>query len=54
VVGMYLGAPHPAYLLGGLEKARLLASDAQIDAQNAPFNLQLVMPKLAETLIRQC
>ena len=39
--------------MGG-SKARLLASDAQIDAQSAPFNLQLVLPKLAKTLKRQC
>ena len=44
----------PRIFIGGLEKAGLLASDVQIDAQNAPFNLQLVMSKLLETLIRQC
>ena len=54
MIGMYLEAPYPHIYGGGLEKARLLASDAQIDAQNAPFNLQLVLPKLVETLIRQC
>ena len=37
--------------IGGLEKTRLLATDAQIDAQNAPFDLQLVTPKLFETLM---
>ena len=51
MVGRYLDAPHPVYLLGGLEKTRLLATDAQIDAQNAPFDLQLVTPKLFETLM---
>jgi hypothetical protein len=46
---------HPAvYFYGGLATARLLAADAQTDAQNAPVDLQLVTPKLAETLIRQC
>ena len=54
MIGMYLEAPYPHIYGGGLEKARLLASDAQIDAQNAPFNLQLVLPKLAKTLKRQC
>lgn len=46
VVGIYLDAPHPVYLLGGLAKTRLLSIDAQIDAQNAPFDLQPVTPKL--------
>ena len=54
MVGIYLDAPHPLYLLGGLAKTRLLSIDAQIDAQNAPFDLQLVTPKLLETQIRQC
>ena len=53
MVGMYLDAPHPVYLLGGLEKPRWLATDTQIDKQNAPFDLQLVTPKLLETLIRR-
>ena len=44
----------PPIFIGGLATARLLATDAQIDAQNAPVDLQLVTPKLAETLIRQC
>ena len=44
----------PRIFIGGLEKTRLLATDAQIDAQNAPFDLQLVTSKLLETLIRQC
>ena len=44
----------PSIFKGGLATARLLATDAQIDAQNAPVDLQLVTPKLAETLIQQC
>ena len=50
---MYLDAPRRLFLRG-LATARLLATDTQIDAQNAPIDLQLVTPKLAETLIRQC
>ena len=41
----------PRIFIGGLEKTRLLATDAQIAAQNAPFDLQLVTPKLFETLM---
>ena len=34
---------HPAaYIYWGLATARLLATDAQIDAQNAPVDFQLV------------
>ena len=40
--------------IGGLATARLLATDTRIDAQNAPIDLQLLTPKLAATLIRQC
>jgi hypothetical protein len=49
----YLGTPRRAFLWG-LATTRLLATDAQIDVQNAPVDLQLVTPKLAETLIQQC
>ena len=49
---MYLDTPRRAFI-GGLATTRLVATDAQIDAQNAPVNLQLVTPKLAETLLRQ-
>jgi len=44
----------PRIFIGGLATARLLATDAQIAAQNAPVDLQLVTPKLAETLMRKC
>ena len=48
---MYLDVPHPVILLGGLEKTGSIATDAQIGAQNAPFDLQMVTSKLLETLI---
>ena len=46
--------PTPYIFWGGLEKTRWLATDTQIDKQNAPFDLQLVTPKLLETLIQRC
>ena len=42
------------YFQGGLATARLLAIDAQIDAQNAPVNLQLAVLKVEEKIIFQC
>jgi len=42
---------HPAvYFYGGLATARLLATDAQIDAQTAPVDMPLLAFKLAEKL----
>jgi len=38
------------YLDGGLATAGLLATGAQTDVQNVPVDLQLMAPKLAETL----
>ncbi len=38
------------YLDRGLATAGLLATGAQTDVQNVPVDLQLVTPKLAETL----
>jgi len=43
------GAPS-YYLDGGLATAGLLATGAQTDVQNVPVDLQLMAPKLAETL----
>ena len=42
------------YIYWGARKTRLLVTDAQIDAQNAPFDLQLVTSKPLEALIQQC
>ena len=39
---------------GGLATAGLLATGAQTDVQNVPVDLQLVTPKLAETLGFRC
>jgi len=41
-------------IAGGLATAWLPAAGAQTDVQNVPVDLQLVTPKLAEKLIRQC
>ena len=54
MVGMCLDAPHPVYLLGSLEKTGVRATNAQIGAQSAPFDLQLVTSKPLEMLIRHC
>ena len=50
---MYSDAPRRLFLWG-LATARLLATDAQIDAQNAPTDLQLAVLKVAENIIFQC
>ena len=49
---MYLDAI-TIYFEGGLATTRLLATDVQIDAQKALFDLQLVTSKLADTIIQQ-
>ena len=38
------------HFYGGLATTRLLATDAQIDAQNAPVDSESVAPKMAELL----
>ena len=42
------------YLDGGLETAGLISTGLQTDVQNVPVDLQLVTPKLAETLGFRC
>jgi hypothetical protein len=44
----------PPIFIGGLATARLLATDAQIDAQNAPVDLQLTALRVAEMLRWRC
>ena len=45
---MYLDVPRRLFLSGGgLATARLLATDAQIDAQTAPVDMPLSALKLA-------
>ena len=51
---MYLDVPRHLSFWGGLATARLPATNAQINAQNAPVNMPLLTPKLAEKLILQC
>jgi len=46
---IYLDTPHRAFY-GGLATARLLATVAQTDAQNAPVDLQLATLKVAGKL----